>query len=365
MNSIVNIKETANKILSIAQNGNENYIFGAGWMGKALLNSFSSLNIPVSGFVVSKKNIDTEQKIPIYDLAEITSYKDKKNIFIALRDQDEDLSRNLKELFDYACPVTYPKDITALEASFYMQYLTKKYIDFNNKETCIIDSYTFINPFFKPDDYLLSWVYEAGDLILPILFKDNSHIDEGPYETEHTSLKCGEIVLDCGANIGLFSGIAAQKNCHVYAFEPMPDAIAYLKEVQKLHSDKITICPYALSDKRGKAVFHVQNNDLIGSSLYENHNTIDKKYDVNLETIDSYVEEHQLPRVDYIKADIEGAERDMLRGAIETIKKFRPKISICTYHLEDDKEVLEEIIKSIEPKYIITHQWKKLYAYVP
>lgn len=99
--------------------------------------------------------------------------------------------------------------------------------------------------------------------------------------------------------------------------------------------------------------------------MLENNNNIDKNYEVEVMTIDAFVEQKQLERVDYIKADIEGSERDMLKGAYETIKKFHPKISICTYHLPDDKEILENLLKDIEPGYVIEHKWKKMYAYVP
>lgn len=54
----------------------------------------------------------------------------------------------------------------------------------------------------------------------------------------------------------------------------------------------------------------------------------------------------------------------MLIGATETLKKYAPKLSICTYHLADDKEILEKIILNANPNYIIKHQYKKLYAYV-
>ena len=55
----------------------------------------------------------------------------------------------------------------------------------------------------------------------------------------------------------------------------------------------------------------------------------------------------------------------MLAGAQETLRRFAPKLAICTYHLPDDKEVLEGLIKQANPDYIVTHRWKKLYAYVP
>jgi hypothetical protein len=62
--------------------------------------------------------------------------------------------------------------------------------------------------------------------------------------------------------------------------------------------------------------------------------------------------------------DIEGSERNALLGAREAIFKFKPRLSICTYHLKDDPIILQNIIKSIDPNYKIEMGRKKLYAKV-
>ena len=85
---------------------------------------------------------------------------------------------------------------------------------------------------------------------------------------------------------------------------------------------------------------------------------------VTVTTIDEFVRTNNIEKVDFIKADIEGAERDMLRGAAETLKKYAPKLAICTYHLPDDKQVLEGIVKEANPDYNIIHRYKKMYCWV-
>jgi len=69
--------------------------------------------------------------------------------------------------------------------------------------------------------------------------------------------------------------------------------------------------------------------------------------------------------LEFIKADIEGSEREMLKGAVKTLKKFTPKLSLCTYHLPDGKEVLTNLILAANPNYVIEYKWEKLFAYVP
>jgi hypothetical protein len=85
---------------------------------------------------------------------------------------------------------------------------------------------------------------------------------------------------------------------------------------------------------------------------------------ISITTLDKFVEENKLERVDFIKADIEGAERDMLKGATNVLKTFAPKLAICTYHLPDDPEVLERIIRETNSAYTVVHLRHKLYAAV-
>ncbi|MDR1242873.1 MAG: FkbM family methyltransferase [Deltaproteobacteria bacterium] len=61
-------------------------------------------------------------------------------------------------------------------------------------------------------------------------------------------------------------------------------------------------------------------------------------------TIDHFVEKSGLQRVDFIKMDIEGAERDALKGATKILKAMRPKLAISVYHLPDDIRIISQLI---------------------
>jgi len=168
---------------------------------------------------------------------------------------------------------------------------------------------------------------------------------EGPYELNAVTLDAGDIVIDAGSWIGDFAALASVKGCHTYAFEPVANLFANFLTKTAAWNKNITACPFALSDSNGYLT--IENSQVQATSL------------------DSFVHENNLPRVDFIKADIEGAERYLLKGAKNVLKEFAPKIAICTYHLPDDPKVLRELILEANPKYSIEEQYLKMYAHVP
>ena len=67
-----------------------------------------------------------------------------------------------------------------------------------------------------------------------------------------------------------------------------------------------------------------------------------------------------LDRVDFIKMDIEGAERHAVAGARQTIARFAPRMALSVYHRPDDPEVIRELVLSARP----TYQMKDAEAYM-
>jgi FkbM family methyltransferase len=248
---------------------------------------------------------------------------------------------------------------------FYSKYFLNKGINIQS-DILDINGVKLINGFKFDEEGKYSFLIELGDIILPKYFDDYSICNEGPYELEDEgiALKSGDIVLDCGANMGLFSTVALNEGCKVYGFEPAPHTRDYLIKIKNIYPENFSIEPYALSDEDGETEFYV-GADINGENSITNlSGSCKDKISVKMKTIDNFVNESGLARVDFIKADIEGAERYMLLGGGKTLKKYAPKLAICTYHLKDDPKVLENIIKNANPNYKIIHKYKKLYAYV-
>ena len=223
----------------------------------------------------------------------------------------------------------------------------------------------------------LSGVFQDTFLI-PCCFNDNyqkkiiEYVDrntkEGPYgyiDTEigfDVSVSYNDIVIDAGAWIGDFSAYAASKGAIVYAFEPSQNLQKYLSEtaILNIQTGKIIPIEKGLGDKDAMLPFSDDGETSVGASFCETSNS----HSIPITSIDSFVLSNQLESVDFIKADIEGFERKMLLGAKHTLRKFAPKLAICTYHLPDDPLVLADIIKEANPEYTIIQMRHKLFACV-
>jgi len=206
------------------------------------------------------------------------------------------------------------------------------------------------------------YAMEIGDILYPALLGRYHYTDEGPYEWENIRINNGDVVFDCGANLGVFSILAASKGAEVYAFEPIREARSILQKTLELNPDlanQVKIVPYAVSDTLGNATFTILTDTLVGSSMVFDQKG--RQETVPVTTIDAFCAENSLT-VDFIKSDIEGSERRMLAGAKEVLAAHGPKISVCTYHLPDDPQVIRNLILNANPSYRIVEKWKKIYA---
>ncbi len=249
-----------------------------------------------------------------------------------------------------------------------------------NKKFLKIDRYDF-NGIYLPkveNTYLMRYVYEDS-LKVYTEYNDNYNykiideldkvINEGTYcyigqNGENITIKKGDVVIDAGAWIGDFSAYASKKGAHAYAFEPLPANIKLLQktiEYNKNDTGKITIVPFGLSNKEEKLDFFENDNNTAGNSFGKKENSNIK---LNVTTLDIWAEKNNIKKIDFIKSDIEGYERYLLQGATKILQKYSPILSICTYHLPDDKEVLKGIILKANPKYKIIQRKMKLFAYI-
>lgn len=164
------------------------------------------------------------------------------------------------------------------------------------------------------------------------------------YQKEHTEVQQGEIILDIGTAEGLMPLTVIDKCQHVYMVEP---SVAFCKTLQKTfksHTDKTTILNYAVGNEDG--IINFDENSLDGTVSKENTANLSK---IAIHKIDTLFKEGQ--KITYLKADIEGFEQEMLKGAAATIKRNKPKIAITTYHTQNDPKEIIDLITGFVPEY--------------
>ena len=172
----------------------------------------------------------------------------------------------------------------------------------------------------------------------------------GQYSIPECNIEKDDTVFDIGAHFGFFSYYAVQKGAkEVYAFEPNPYVFEILKKHANIWSDKIKPLEFALYSSSGFLDLFIPTPLSISSTLREKENY--EKVKVKTMTLDSFCKEYNVERVDFIKIDAEGSEREILKGAKETIRRFKPRMAVAAYHLPDDKEVIPELVLSIRNDY--------------
>ena len=209
----------------------------------------------------------------------------------------------------------------------------------------------------------IDFLGEYNSLIAPYLNPDLPDIDEGTYEQFGVEVNKGDVVFDAGSNVGLFTAFAIKKSVkEIHAFEPVNSTYNELLKTAELNDNadtKLYINKLGLSNKNEQIKIGYAVNPAANSILLNANHGFEM---IDCVTLDDYVRTNNIQKVDFIKADIEGAERLMLEGARETMRKFKPKLAICTYHFPDDKDVLTEIIIKANPDYVIEYSSHKLFA---
>jgi FkbM family methyltransferase len=179
------------------------------------------------------------------------------------------------------------------------------------------------------------WTPANSLYILPFNIAEQlTHI----YGTGPRSVRKGDIVLDCGANVGVFIRTSLRAGAEkIVAIEPAPDNIECLRRnfPQEIASGRVVLVPKGVWDKEDFLDLLVDPDNQPADSFVIHRPGAKAVARVPLTTIDHLAAELQLPRVDFIKMDIEGAEVRALAGAKGTLARFHPRMSLCTYHVDD------------------------------
>jgi FkbM family methyltransferase len=145
----------------------------------------------------------------------------------------------------------------------------------------------------------------------------------------------GGVFFDVGANLGYFSIFGATwvgPKGHVFAFEPYSPIHALLNRNLKLNGvcGIVTSVKLACWSSAGEMAMEL-GDDTGKTHLSESKSGMVDI--VSLITLDEFVEQRAIERIDCIKIDAEGSDFEIIKGARSTIEKFRPVIMLETDNL--------------------------------
>lgn len=173
----------------------------------------------------------------------------------------------------------------------------------------------------------------------------NAHLFKAVFRQHHEELqsllapyiKPDAVIADVGAHAGQFTKLFARMAPHgrIYAFEPGAYALSILRKVVRLKKLKnVMIVPHGLGDTAGDATLHlpIKKSGSLGFGTASLSNPkagaathADK---VSITTLDAFVEEQKISKLDFIKCDIEGWEFNMLKGAKRTLETLSPVLML-------------------------------------
>ncbi len=155
--------------------------------------------------------------------------------------------------------------------------------------------------------------------------------------TKEFDIEKNDIVVDIGANIGVFSVFASYfaKNGTVYAFEPEPESFELLREnAESNNMSNIRLINKAVSARSGKRDFYVGRP---GSGGHTFCRIKGRKITVQTISLEDFFKRYELPKLDFLKMDCEGAEYEILFNCPRTTLAKIKKISMEYHDIDRDK----------------------------
>jgi FkbM family methyltransferase len=180
-------------------------------------------------------------------------------------------------------------------------------------------------------------------------YSNGEPFDPKLIELLNKEIKPGDVLFDIGASTGSFTLLSKFRGIKVHAFEPNPFIKSILTKNVGLNEvdDRVTVHQMALGDanlkkdQNGKCTLKCPvspDGELIETGLatlgsdpkrFSAHQDIS----VDCMTLDEFVEKHNITAINVMKIDTEGFEPNVLRGAKNSILKFRPIILMEYYEI--------------------------------
>ena len=165
------------------------------------------------------------------------------------------------------------------------------------------------------------------------------------------------VILDVGAATGQFTVLAAAlfPQCDVYAFEPSQRQRILLSRNACINEvENFEVEPFGLWKCADQLAFRTNGAEGSFEPVSRFQGTLSFPEKVRVVSLDDWVKEKSLKKIDLIKIDAEGAEIEILQGAQATMDRFHPRVLVQAYHLRDGVRTFERCADILEQHHYTT-----------
>ena len=218
-----------------------------------------------------------------------------------------------------------------------------------------LEEYEHLNPRAAIEHAGIRMVFSTPSTFT--LWRVQSIHEKEPWTLEWIeTFKPDEVLLDCGANVGMYTiWAAATRQARVYAFEPESQNYALLNRnvVANNLSGRVRAFCMGLSDRAGLSVLHMADMR-IGGSCHALGEALDFKHEplqvafqqgCIVDTVDQLVAGGHMPVPNHIKIDVDGFEPKVIAGALNTLSRpeMRSLLIETNQNLQDHRTMVEQL----------------------
>ena len=199
----------------------------------------------------------------------------------------------------------------------------------------------------------------CDDGLVRMIYYKSPYVEQNDLNVFLSFCRTESVIFDIGANTGLYSLSSASihDQARIFSFEPNPVNLNRLRyNIQLNPFTNLEVAPFAVGDQSTEIEFHVLKDDKLSDtssavkdfshSSYRGEKEW-KSIKVKQVTIDEYVKDQSLDRLDLLKIDVEGYEINVIEGGMESFKRFKPIIMLESFLDKEKRAYFNDLAKAL------------------